>query len=240
MNIELSLILPAYNAAQVLQAELPGIIRFLKSQGVDYEIIVVDDGSKDQPLTRELCFANGCIFAGLSTNTGKGAALRKGFSLASGAIQVFTDCDLPFAYANLLEVYQTLGKGKADLVIGDRTHPSSKYYLEINPLRKWGSNLIAGIGSRLLQGHISDTQCGLKGFTRQSAARLFPVTQSNRFGIDFELLFLATKQRRSIHRIPVELRVSYPSTMRLLKDGPFTVWEIVRVIVIHGDRRMGG
>jgi dolichyl-phosphate beta-glucosyltransferase len=234
MNIALSLILPAYNAAKILETELPGIIQYLRSEHLNFEVIVVDDGSKDQALTRDVCLANGCIFYGLKENSGKGTALRKGFTLAKGNYQVFTDCDLPFSYGNLLNVFKQLQSGDCQLVIGDRTHSASRYYLEINWIRKWGSNLISTIGSKLLQGHIQDTQCGLKGFTKEAAGDLFPETITHRFGIDFELLFLATRKNYLIHRIPVELRVTYPSTLKIFRDGIFTVAEIFKAIMKHG------
>ncbi len=237
MNTELSLILPAYNASKILEAELPGIIRFLQSQGIEYEIIVVDDGSKDWLKTREISVNSGCIFTRCEINSGKGAALKKGFALARGKFRLFSDCDLPFLYANLLQVFETLKTGNVDLVIGDRTHPDSKYYLEISSLRKWGSNLIAGIAGRLLQGHIRDTQCGLKGFSSRAASDIFRNTITCRFAIDFELLFLATKHNFRIERIPVALRVAYPSTLNVLKDGPFTVWEIFKAIMYHGRNK---
>ncbi len=234
MSIDFSLILPAYNAGKILETELPGIIQYLRSEHLDFEIIVVDDGSRDQPLTRDVCLANGCIFYGLKENSGKGAALRKGFSMAQGNYQVFTDCDLPFSYGNLLNIFKQLQSGDCQLVIGDRTHPASRYYLEISRVRKWGSNLISTIGSKLLQGHIRDTQCGLKGFTKAAAVNLFPATITQRFGIDFELLFLATRKNYLIHRIPVELRVTYPSTLKIIRDGFFTVAEIFKAIMTHG------
>lgn len=234
MHKDLSLILPAYNAAEILEKELPGIIAFLQSKTVDYEIIVVNDGSNDWMKSGEICRQYGCIFEKLDQNSGKGAALRKGFGMARGSYMIFTDSDLPFSYDNLWHVYTLLKTEQYDLVIGDRTHPTSKYYPEINTIRRWGSNLISAIGSRLLQGHIRDTQCGLKGFSKESAAFLFPSSITMRFAIDFELLFLATQKKYRVCRVPVQLRVFYPSTLRLLKDGPNTVLEILKAIVFHG------
>lgn len=237
LNISVSLILPAFNANYILQQELPPIVAWMRKHFIHSEIIVVDDGSETWLPIETLCEELGCIFLRLPFNSGKGAALRKGFQVASGDIQIFTDCDIPFQYKSITEIAALLQTDDIAVVVGDRTLPQSEYYQKISPIRKWGSNLIASLASRLLLDHISDTQCGLKGFTRNAAIQIFSLTQSNRFGIDFEILYICTKLKLSIHRIPVQLRTIYPSTVRLFRDGWFTIIEIGLSILKHANKK---
>jgi dolichyl-phosphate beta-glucosyltransferase len=232
----LSLILPCYNAAGLLQEELPGMLRFLEEHVGHFEIIMVDDGSTDGVQTEAIAKQHGCLFFRQPFNMGKGAALKKGFSMASGDVQLFTDSDFPFEHTNVLHAYQVIAAGGAEVVIGDRTQPSSDYYLKVNLVRRLGSFLIAGIGKRLLKNHIIDTQCGLKGFSASAAKSLFPQTITQRFGIDFELLYLASKADMRIEKIPVNLRTNYPSSVNVVGDGLKIVQEIFRAIRHHKQK----
>lgn len=232
-----SIVVPAYEASAIVAQELPAMLAAMQGHCTSLEVIVADDGSTDWAHTEKITLANGCRFVRLPNNQGKGSALRQGFAVATGDILLFTDCDVPFAYANMLAAITQVAEGQAAVCIGDRTLPASQYYLQISRIRKMGSNLIAFVGSRLLQGHIRDTQCGLKAFSRQAADMLFADTITQRFGIDFELLYLATRYQLPIGKVPVQLRVSYPSTLRILRDGLRTFAEIITAIVYHARRR---
>lgn len=236
---ELSLIIPCFNSFFHLQKELPGLIEVLQKENISYEILLVDDGSSSNHAqnTQQLALECGCAFFRLPANTGKGAALRKGFSEAKGKVCIFTDSDIPFEYNTVIEAMRILLSGRADLVIGDRTHPQSVYYQKVGFIRHIGSVVISFIGTRILKNNIADTQCGLKGFTRKAAGLLFPATITSRFGIDFELLFIASKLDLVIKKIPVKLRTAYPSSVRVLRDGLKTLAEIFSAISHHGRQR---
>lgn len=240
LEISFSLVLPAFNASTILHHELPLIAAWMRQHYDSYEIIVIDDGSKDVKKSAELCTRLGCIHIALPINKGKGAALRAGFTKARGKVQIFTDCDIPFDYNSFTEMYALLQSRNYAVVIGDRSLPASAYYMQISTLRKWGSNIIAFVATRLLQEHITDTQCGLKGFTKESAQLLMPLTTTNRFGIDFELLYLCTKLEMPVARIPVTLRTSYPSTVHVISDGLFTIFEICCSILQHANKKPNG
>ncbi len=234
---ELSLIVPCYNSGVFLEKELPVIIDYLKQYLPDYELILVDDGSQDRDNAAVLARTYDCIYQKLPVNMGKGAALRQGFSIATGKVQVFTDSDFPFEPDAILSIQRIIGQGKAELAIGDRTNPHSEYYIQVSWIRKIGSYIIAGIGKKLLKNHIVDTQCGIKGFSAEAAKILFPATITNRFGIDFELLLLASRLELSIEKIPVRLRTNYPSSVNVVSDGLRIIKEIYLAIKHHGRNK---
>lgn len=237
MNWELSVILPAYNASGILQAELAGLQSFLANENIRAQIIVVDDGSKDANETEKICRTHGVEYHKQMPNKGKGAALRLGFQKAAAPIIIFTDCDVPFQYRNLTTACRLLGNNETEIVTGDRTHPASVYFPAMPVVRNLGSYLIAGLAKRLLRYNLSDTQCGLKGFSRAAADSIMPKTVTNRFGIDFEILLIASGLGYRLIKIPVQLRVKYPSTLNIWKDGIFTVFEIFKAIWLHGSRK---
>lgn len=238
MNNELTVILPAYNAANILQTELSGLQSFLAKEKIATQFIVVDDGSKDAAQTYQVCRQWGIECYMQQPNQGKGAALRLGFAKAKAPVVIFTDCDVPFRYQNLLTAYQLIQCGATDIVTGDRTHADSLYYPAMPWVRNLGSYMIAGLARRLLCYHLSDTQCGLKGFSQAAAQHIFPLTVTNRFGIDFEVLLLASKAGYRLQKIPVQLRVKYPSTLKIWRDGVLTLIEICKAIWLHGNRKI--
>jgi dolichyl-phosphate beta-glucosyltransferase len=237
LNWELSVILPAYNASGILQAELAGLQAFLANEGIKTQIIVVDDGSSDAATSEIICRKHGIEYHSQIPNKGKGAALRLGFLLAKAPVIIFTDCDVPFQYHNITNAYRLLYYKQTEIVTGDRTLPESVYYPAMPVIRNLGSYLIAGLAKRLLRYNLADTQCGLKGFSRAAAATIMPKTVTNRFGIDFEILLLASGFGYRLKKIPVQLRVKYPSTLNIWKDGIFTIIEIIKAIWLHGSSK---
>ena len=236
----LSIIVPCYNSGTFLQKELPVFIQFLNIHIPDFELILVDDGSLDPTATKALALSYGCGFYQQPRNMGKGAALRQGFSMANGKVQIFTDSDFPFEPDVILVILEKILAGSAEVVIGDRTNPISEYYIKVSLIRKMGSYLIAGIGKRLLKNNIIDTQCGMKGFSRSAAQKLFPATITTGFGIDFELLLLASKLGFKIEKVPVHLRTNYPSSINVVSDGLKIIKEIYHAIKHHGRNKKKG
>ena len=229
----LSIILPAFNSAAVLAQELPVLIGYLNSTSINYEIIITDDGSNPAENAAAIASRYQCRYTSLPVNQGKGAALRNGFSIATGSVQLFTDSDLPFEFSAIAIAFEAVQSGQADLVIGDRTDPHSLYYMKITWLRKLGSHIISAIGRRLLRNHIVDTQCGFKAFSAETARTLFPASITNRFGIDFELLYMAGLRKFRVKKIPVQLRTKHASSVHVVKDGLRIIGEIFTCVRYH-------
>ena len=108
--MELSLIIPAYNEAERIENTLISADHFLSQRTWTYEIIVVDDGSKDRSL--EILKANSNLYSKLipmPKNGGKGAAVQEGLRNATGDVILFQDADLeydPNDYYSLLEPFK--------------------------------------------------------------------------------------------------------------------------------------
>lgn len=214
-----SLIIPSFRGSTILQKQLPGFIEFLKKKGLDYEILIVDDGSQDSGATKEVAEKLNCRYFELSKNQGKGAAVRKGMQEAKGLFRIFTDVDIPFEFETYERFLYYLDQKEFDVVIGDRTLKDSSYFTEITWLRKMGSKFFSTLVGRFVAGGHFDTQCGIKGFKASVAEDLFGVSKINSFAFDVELLYVSLKRNYDIKRLPVKLRCQDGSTVRVILHG---------------------
>lgn len=224
----LSVVLPSYNGARILDKELPGFLQFLENSIKEYEVIIVDDGSESWENTQEVAKKHNCRFERNPENQGKGAAVKRGVNAAKGEEIIFTDVDIPFQYENLLTFYEVLKEGNP-FVIGDRTLEGSKYFEDISPWRKAGSKVFTFIIGKMFTKGLYDTQCGLKGFKKEAAQSLFKVATIPGFAFDVELLVASFQQNIPISRRPVVLRSVEGDSVRLLKHGLIMMRDLFKI-----------
>jgi dolichyl-phosphate beta-glucosyltransferase len=127
VNPYLSIVIPAYKCADVLEKNLPGFITHLESLNFPFEIIVVDDGSNDADNTRRVAQKYSCSYTANPVNLGKGAAVRRGMLEAKGEYRIFTDGDIPYEYEAIKTMLYYLHEKEFDMVVGDRKLRRSMY-----------------------------------------------------------------------------------------------------------------
>ncbi len=203
---QLTIVIPAFNEEQRLVRTLEAASGWLDSEGRDWELIVVDDGSSDgtvkvvaEAAVRQPRIS--CIELGV--NQGKGAAVRRGMLAARGRRVLFMDADLatPMNQLSLLE--RALDEG-ASVAIGSRGTKGSSVRRSQGFLRQnMGKTFNLIVRAVALDG-IRDTQCGFKLFTREAVDAIFPRTTVDRFAFDVELLILARELGFSIAEVPIE------------------------------------
>ena len=219
MNPKFSLIIPTYNRNDVLIQNL----REIRSRYPEAEIIVIDDGSKtDVSLAIKKEFSESIIFLKNEENLGKGASLRKGFLKAQGDYLIFTDDDLPYGTDNIELVLKKLQKSNK-IVIAQRTS-----FCDDSFFKKIGRFCFKIFFQPLLGIKINDTQAGLKGFQKDIGKLLFDLSFTNRFAIDLEILYLASRLNISIGTIPVTVAHKQSSTFKFINifNIAFTVLKI--------------
>jgi glycosyltransferase involved in cell wall biosynthesis len=236
-SYEVSIIIPVYNGSSLLEKHLTPLLGYLASKPYRTQVILVDDGSLDRNQTAEYARKHNLTFVGLDENKGKGAALRKGFELATGFIQLFTDADIPFQYQNIDTFVCRLSQSPEELLIGDRTDPLSVYFKKTSSLRTMGSNIVVALVDLFFVKDVRDTQCGLKGMGQKVAETLFKKSCINRFAIDVELIYLAYKCSIPIKKLPVQLRYNDRSSVNTVRDGCRLLQDLYRIRKIHGKKK---
>jgi glycosyltransferase involved in cell wall biosynthesis len=172
---------------------------------VDYEVIVVDDGSKDGTyLEVERAVAqNPRIRLIRQENGGKGAALKNGVSQTSGRLVSFIDADLDLHPYQLHLYMQIMQKTGADIVIGSKRHPDSKVIYPWK--RKVLSRCYQCLIGVLFNLNVRDTQVGLKLFKREPIVRIMPKVLVKKYAFDLEVLVNATHLGYRIAEAPIDL-----------------------------------
>src|SRR5690348_12495953 len=190
-----SIIIPAYNEAARLGSTLERVLIYVSQQPWDAEIVVVNDGSRDQ--TPELVRTESALHPNLRLienpgNRGKGYSVRNGMLNAAGEILLFTDADLSSPIEESVKLFAAIEAG-ADIAIGSRwLQPELQTHRQSLARQLYGRifNLVLRIFLGL---KFKDTQCGFKAFTQRAAQAVFPLQRIERWGFDPELLFLARK-----------------------------------------------
>lgn len=199
-GIELSVVIPAYNEAERLKRHIPHIKKHL--QGRTHEIIVVNDGSKDETSAIARGF-DGVEVIDLVPNRGKGGAVKAGMLAARGRYVLFTDADESTPIAEVDKLLAALDSGSYEMAIGSRGVPGH----EVEEPQVWYRALagkLFGLGAKLLCVHgFYDTQCGFKCMTREVAQRVFPHVTSPTAIFDIEMLIVATREGVRVAEIPV-------------------------------------
>jgi len=226
--IQLSVVIPAYNEARRIVPYLEAITAYLGRRGLSYELLVVDDGSRDD--TAALVERADARLIRLPRNTGKGAAVRAGMQAARGALRLFADADGATPIQELERLEAAINDG-ADLAIGSRTLASrdNRYQVKARLHRTLLGNLFNRIVRALGIQHIHDTQCGFKLFRRAVAQDLFSVACINGYGFDLEMLYIARRRGYRIAEVPINWTDQPGSKVRVLRDGLAMLREMLAV-----------
>jgi dolichyl-phosphate beta-glucosyltransferase len=234
---DVSVVIPAYNEERRLPGTLRAWIAFFAGQELEWELLVVDDGSRDGTAAVAEEIAAKCVNVRVlrqGRNQGKGAAVRAGMLAATGAHVFYVDADLNVSPDHLPRFVEALRRG-ADLAIGTR---NARQYAatERSVTRVLAGLLIQMLRRTLLLPSIRDTQCGFKGVQREAAQAVFSRATVNRFAFDIEALFLARKLGYRIREIPVEIEYRPGSTYSLRRH----LWPFVQDIIRIKRRDMRG
>jgi glycosyltransferase involved in cell wall biosynthesis len=216
-SIHLSVIIPAYNEAEKLPQTLPETSAYLSRQSYSYEIIVVNDGSRDRTadVVRELIpQVKNLKLIDNQENHGKGYVVRQGMLQAMGEYRLFTDADNSTTIDHLERMWPVFKEGY-DVVIGSRDVKGAK----MEPAQPLFRRLLGEIFNLIVQAVVGlwgiwDTQCGFKTFTKKLVEEIFPKCKINRFAFDPEILILAKKAGYKIKEVPIFWKNDARSTVK--------------------------
>lgn len=192
-KIYLSVIISVFNEEKLIKSTLIEVEDFLSKQDYNYEIIVIDDGSKDRTFSKikdlKKSFKNLEIIKN-NRNYGKGYSISKGMIFAKGHFRLFMDADSSTNISQIKNFLPFLQNGY-NIVIGNRKLEKS----EIRKCQSLHKKLLGNIGNMLIKilviSKISDTQCGFKVFSEKATENIFTKLTITRWGFDIEVLVIA-------------------------------------------------
>lgn len=220
----LSVVIPVYNEERTIR-EITARVAALP---VPLEIIIVDDCSTDgtREVLAELAPLTNVRVVLKAKNEGKGAALRTGFSYATGTVVVVQDADLEYDPRDILGLLGPLVSGQADAVFGSRflgsvpRDPSFVHRLG-NGLLTWASNALTGLA-------LTDMETCYKAFRREALSGL--VLKQDRFGFEPEITAKLARRKCRIREVPIGYQArGYAEGKKIgIKDGFNAFWCIAR------------
>lgn len=234
--MKLSIVIPAYNESKRLPPSLEEIYKWLKKQGREWEIVIVDDGSTDNMLAKLEEFKKrirNLTIISYKPNRGKGYALQKGVLAAQGDIIIFTDADLSTPIEEVDKIIKEVKKG-AEVAVGSRFVKGARISGSPGRFRElaarifvWGIRILLFYGPR-------DTQCGFKGFSKKAAKKIFGDIKSSSVLYDLEIFLLAKKYDFKIVEIPVVWKHDQDSRLTYNLKKSLAVWlELFRLKILY-------
>lgn len=194
---ELSIFFPFWNEEKNVKHVVESAIPVAKEVANEWEILIVDDGSKDKTLSigQELAkkYKNVRVITH-TPNRGYGAALKEGFSNSKYKYVVFTDGDRQFDFSEVKKLIQALPSN--DIVIGFRKKRQDDFtrHLLMNLLKIWDYIFF--------RFYFKDIDCGFKLFKREAIEQIMPLRSEGAM-ITTEILAKATRKNLKIKEIEV-------------------------------------
>ena len=227
-----SIVVPAYNEAERIGPSLERMLAYIAESKSSAEIIVVNDGSRDNTAAIVAEFAQHNPLIRLIENPGnrgKGYTVRNGMLNASGQVLLFTDADLSSPIEEASKLFSVIESGTADVAIGSR-YLQSELQTRKQPLYRRMLGRSFNTALHIILGlSYADTQCGFKAFSRKAVTEIFPHMKIERWGFDPEILFLARKYGLRVAEVPVSWAHDHRSKINPVRDGVRMLGELIRI-----------
>ena len=223
MSKELSIVVPAFNESARIVPSLEKILTYIRENGLDAELIVVDDGSSDD--TAEIAGKVAERYDDVRTNVirheknrGKGNAVKTGLLAAEADIALFSDADLSTPIEEAEKLIAPIANGGMDVTFGSRALDRSLIGTHQPWRREQGGKVMNFVIRKMSGLGFADTQCGFKAFNMKKFRPLLDVMTVDRFGFDVEFLFVAEYHGLRLAEIPVRWNDVEGSKVSVFRD----------------------
>ena len=236
--MKVSVIIPMYNENKIIADTAKTLSDFMAKGVQDYEIVFVDDGSRDgsADTVRALSLPNVKVL-GYAENRGKGYAVRRGMLECDGDVRIFTDADLAYGMDVILRAADAFEESPSDIIIGSRNLDKTGYD-GYTFMRKIMSKVYIKLLCLVGGFKLSDSQCGFKAFSRKAAETVFSECLVDRFAFDFEVIIRAQGHGFKISEMPVKIVNHRESSVRPLRDAFKMLGDIRRIKrMIKNDKK---
>ena len=236
-----SLIIPTFNDENIIEKTIFKLTKELQKKKVRFEILIINDGSKDNTLKKikKIKLINKHVkIINNKDNLGKSASIRKALRLTTYNNIIISDSDLPY-FKVFNKILAQLNKNY-DFVFVNRRHRQSKLMntnLNFYQLSRYILGNLVGLIIKILlnlklDGYTKDTQAGLKGFKKIKQFNNLKFI-SKKFFLDLEIMYHYSKRNKKFFSIPVEYTVPDASSIKIfaLKENFNIILELFKVIV---------
>lgn len=227
---QIGIVIPAFNKEKDVFDSIMRLFSVLPEDSYIFKVVVVDDGSTDttrSEITRAAAKVP-IVIVTLDKNSGKGSAIRSGFEELSDSLQVFSyiDADLDLNPVGLMRLIEAITEGSTDIAIGSKRHNESKVTY---PLKRRLLSRVFSLLTRIFLGvKVSDTQTGMKAYSREVISTCLSGVKSTGFAFDLELLAIATRKGFKVLEGPIELDYQFGSTVGI-NNGYRALRDLLRV-----------
>ena len=228
---QLSVVIPAYNEEATVETLLRRVVEAPLPDGVELEMVVVDDGSQDgtRDVLRRLDATDELpmVYVEHEQNRGKGAALRTGFQRAGGDIVLVQDADLEYDPKEYPVLLQPILDDQADVVYGSRFLSGPHRVLFF--WHSVGNRFLTLLSNMLTDLNLTDMETCYKVF-RAEVLRGMDL-RSDRFGIEPEMTAKIAKGKKwRVYEVPISYHGrTYAEGKKIgWKDGVSAIWAILR------------
>ena len=220
-ELQYSIVIPAFNEEARIGSTLDRVMECIEARGWAAEVLVVNDGSRDQTaivVSRAARrYPNLRLIENLG-NRGKGYSVRHGILQARGAIVMFTDADLSAPIEQAERLFAAIAEG-ADVAIGSRWPGPLPADARAAIYRRFFGRCFNWLTRLVMNLPFADTQCGFKAFRRQAARTIFLRQRIERWGFDPEILYIALRLGLCVREVPVTWGHDDRTRISYLKDG---------------------
>lgn len=230
-DIMLTIIIPAYNEERNIASTLREVAGYLKLRKFSYEVIVVDDGSRDG--TYEAAASQAAIFENFKVlknglNKGKGYSVKRGMLRGQGKYLVFMDADNSTSIYEFDKFLPFLGEGY-DAVIASRRSEGAVIEMPQPIPRAIMGQFYIFLGRLILGLKVNDINCGFKAYRIQAARLLYDKQKMDDWSFDAELLFLAHKYGLKLKVVPIRWVHKSTSKVRPLQDAIKSFYSLLEI-----------
>ena len=231
----LSIIIPAYNEEARLPTSLEKLYAFLNSQAYTFEVVVVENGSRDRTLQvgQEIASRLQNLRIIHLDESGKGRAIREGMLASSGQYRFIADADLSMPVDEINLFLPPVCE--CDIAIASRETPGSVRYNEPS-LRHFTGRVFNLLIRLLVLPDLNDTQCGFKCFRGDVAEDIFRYQTLNGWAFDVEVLKVARLHGWQIKEIPVQWYYFPGSKVSIVRDS---IRMLIDLLTILRNARRG-
>lgn len=227
----ISVVIPAFNEECALEEAVFAVTSELaKYSAMEWEVLIVDDGSQDRTLQigQKLALNPQIRICRHESNRGKGAAVRTGVLQSSGDAVLIMDADLS-THPRMLGLFITALADGADLVTGDRRSPETRIERPQALLRRIMGGVYAAMARLATGASLRDFNCGFKLMRGDVARSLLAQCRSDQWVWDVEVIALAIRHKYAVEAIPVTWRQGERTSVKPFRAAVASITELAKL-----------